>query len=114
MARSAQPDRRALWVAAAVLAGTIVVGVLVVAVITPTDIIPRPDEGRPPRSPGQRGGWEQLATLAAVVAGLAAVGTLVWRSSRRAKEHASMPQVANPPDPKGDRDAQKDRRPQPG
>lgn len=105
--RPAQPDRRTLWMTAGVLAGAIVIGVLVVTVATPTDgprrdrdvalsepgasphIIPRPNEGRAPRQPGDRGGWEQLAALGAVLVGLVAVGGLAWRSSRRARSGRS-------------------------
>lgn len=54
-------------------------------------IIPRPNQGRGPQRPGDRGGWEQLATLAAVVSGIGLLVLLVWRSSRRARTKARRP-----------------------
>jgi hypothetical protein len=48
-------------------------------------IIERPEEGRAPEQPGDPGGWQQLALLGLVMAGLGTVALLVWRSSRRAR-----------------------------
>ncbi|MBI2709873.1 MAG: hypothetical protein HYX34_09275 [Actinobacteria bacterium] len=42
-----------------------------------------PGVGRAPQRPGDRGGWEQLATLATIVAAVLAVTTLAWWSGRR-------------------------------
>ena len=51
-------------------------------------IIERPEEGRAPEHPGDPGGWQQLALLGLLVAGLGTVTLLVWRSSRRARNRA--------------------------
>ena len=51
-------------------------------------IIERPEEGRAPEQPGDPGGWQQLALLGLIVAGLGTVTLLVWRSSRRARSRA--------------------------
>ena len=110
MAPPASSDRRAAWLAAAVLVVAVVGGVIVLAVAAPEPgprrdrgvtlqepgdpqphIIPRPGEGHVPTQPGDRGGWEQLATLAAIVLALAVIVGLVWRSSRRARRRRPQP-----------------------
>ncbi len=48
-------------------------------------IIPRPNSGREPESPSDRGGWLQLTVLAVMVGGLVVIGGLVARESRKAK-----------------------------
>ena len=48
-------------------------------------MIPRPNSGREPESPSDRGGWLQLTVLAVMVGGLVVIGGLVVRESRRAK-----------------------------
>ncbi|CAN5727782.1 hypothetical protein BH20ACT2_BH20ACT2_04050 [soil metagenome] len=48
-------------------------------------IIPAPDSGVAPESPGDRGGWAQLAVLAVLVGGLGVMAALVVRSARRAR-----------------------------
>ena len=48
-------------------------------------IIPRPNSGREPESPSDRGGWLQLTVLVVMVGGLAVIGSLVVRESRKAK-----------------------------
>jgi hypothetical protein len=48
-------------------------------------IIPRPNSGREPESPSDRGGWLQLSVLVVMVGGLVVIGSLVVRESRKAK-----------------------------
>ncbi len=48
-------------------------------------MIPRPNSGREPESPGDRGGWLQLTVMAVMVGGLVVIGGLVVRESRKAK-----------------------------
>ena len=45
----------------------------------------RPNSGREPESPSDRGGWLQLTVLAVMVGGLVVIGSLVVRESRKAK-----------------------------
>lgn len=47
-------------------------------------IIPQPGEGRTPTDAGEPGGWEQIALFGALVAALAVIMALVYRSTRRA------------------------------
>jgi len=54
---------------------------------------PRPGEEVPPRSAGDRGGWLQLTLLAALVGGLAVIGTLVVRDARRNRDRAGIDAV---------------------
>jgi len=49
------------------------------------EIIPRPNSGRPPEHPGDRGGWQQLALFFVILAAIAAIAVAVWWSSRRAR-----------------------------
>ena len=66
-----------LKIAAALLIGGILAGVLALTVFsdpgTPTkpnskpSIIPTPNQGTAPKSGGDRGGWEQLALLGAII-----------------------------------------------
>lgn len=51
----------------------------------PPSIIPQPGSGRVPDDPGDRGGWQQVALLAVVVAALVLIATLALRSARRAR-----------------------------
>lgn len=46
-------------------------------------ILPRPDSGRAPQSPGDPGGWMQLVLLAGLVLALVVIAALVWRDVRR-------------------------------
>lgn len=97
-------DRRAFWRAGIALTVTLVVSIAVYVAIYPDPgpgktraqqvqgaqvtaphIIPRPEDGRAPENPGDPGGWEQLALLGVIVAGMGTVGGLAWRSSRRAR-----------------------------
>ncbi|MBV9950607.1 MAG: hypothetical protein JO291_01550 [Acidimicrobiia bacterium] len=54
-------------------------------------IIRRPEDGVAPEGPGDPGGWEQLALLGVIVAGVGVVGGLVWRASRKARAAAGAP-----------------------
>ena len=104
------PDRRSALMAALVLFGVIAALLVLVLVFAPssspskdvpgnrdepTGIIPRPDQGRAPQSPGDRGGWEQLATFAAIIGALGLLVALAWRSSRRAR---TQPPTSEPPE----------------
>jgi hypothetical protein len=48
-------------------------------------MIPRPNSGAEPESPSDRGGWLQLSVLGVMVVGVAVIGGLVLRESRKAK-----------------------------
>lgn len=48
-------------------------------------MIPRPNSGREPESPGDRGGWLQLTVMGVMVGGLIVIGGLVIRESRRSR-----------------------------
>lgn len=48
-------------------------------------IIPQPGGGRAPSDPGEPGGWEQLALLGVILVAVAAIVTVVVRSTRRAR-----------------------------
>jgi hypothetical protein len=63
---------------------------------TQPKIITRPEDGVAPEQPGDPGGWEQLALFGVIVAGLGAVGTLAWRSSRKARAAAGATAVPPP------------------
>ena len=95
------PERpRPRWPVALLITGALVALMVVFVAAYPDDgtgngtprsepraprIIERPEEGRAPEQPGDPGGWQQLALLGLVVAGLGTVTLLVWRSSRRAR-----------------------------
>jgi hypothetical protein len=49
-------------------------------------MIPQPGTGRAPEQPGDPGGWQQLAVLVVMVAGMAVLAALAWRSSVRARK----------------------------
>jgi hypothetical protein len=52
------------------------------------EMIPEPNEGRPPQDAGDRGGWLQLGLLVVI---LVAVGLIAWRvvvEARRNRERA--------------------------
>lgn len=57
--------------------------------------IPKPGCGTEPTSSGDRGGWAQYAVFGVMVAGLAVVGTVVVRSTRRTT--ASREAALDPP-----------------
>ena len=48
-------------------------------------IIPRPNEGKAPEEPGDRGGWAQLALLGLIVASVGGIGFAVVRGSRASR-----------------------------
>ncbi|MEJ7585803.1 MAG: hypothetical protein WKF43_17350 [Acidimicrobiales bacterium] len=101
--RSSPTERHSYWLAALVLLGVMVALVTATIVLAPSpssdsktqergagdtgrDIIPRPNQGQAPQDPGDRGGWEQLAILAAIVVGIGLLATLAWRSGHRARD----------------------------
>lgn len=51
-------------------------------------ILPRPDSGSAPETPGDPGGWQQLTLLALIVVALVVITLLVWRQARRARRRA--------------------------
>ena len=100
--KKASNDRRQYWIAGLVLglsllAITVIVSVAADKPSTRQDtqgqleenggakphIIPLPNSGQAPESPGDRGGWEQLMTLGLILAGVGLVAVLVWRGTRR-------------------------------
>ena len=48
-------------------------------------ILPRPNSGSAPETPGDPGGWQQLTLLAVIVVALALIFFLVRRQARRAR-----------------------------
>jgi hypothetical protein len=52
------------------------------------DIIPEPNEGRPPQDAGDRGGWLQLTVLALILVGVGLIAWRVVRDGRRKRESA--------------------------
>jgi hypothetical protein len=53
------------------------------------DVIPRPDSGREPAHPGDRGGWQQTLLFGLIVAAIAIGVLLVVRESRRKSSASS-------------------------
>ena len=49
------------------------------------NILPRPNTGRAPDSPNDPGGWQQYLVFGLILGGLALIGSLVVRESRRAR-----------------------------
>lgn len=49
-------------------------------------IIPRPNEGVAPKTPGDRGGWEQLTVFGIMLASMAIIGVVIFRGTRGARE----------------------------
>ncbi|MDZ7678120.1 MAG: hypothetical protein U5K29_06180 [Acidimicrobiales bacterium] len=49
------------------------------------DILPQPNSGEAPDSPGDPGGWQQYLVFGLIFAGLAAIVALVVRESRQAR-----------------------------
>lgn len=96
-------DRRTLVLSGALLAGVILAGVVLVAVTAEDGprqdtqgqlteaggakphIIPRPNEGRAPEDPGDRGGWEQLTLFGLLAAALTGIGFAVFRGGASAR-----------------------------
>ena len=52
-------------------------------------IIPKPNSGRAPETPGDRGGWLQLSLFAATVAAVGVIVLLVARDMRRARRRSA-------------------------
>ena len=50
------------------------------------DIIPEPNTGRAPETPGDPGGWLQVSLFFLICAAVIAIVLVVWRQSRRARE----------------------------
>ncbi|MGI8710340.1 MAG: hypothetical protein ACR2LA_05030 [Acidimicrobiales bacterium] len=92
-----QVDRRTVFWAAAILAIAIIGGTVAVAAFVDDGprrdtqaqlaedggakphIIERPNSGRAPENPGDRGGWEQLALLGLIVVAVAVIGVVAVR-----------------------------------
>ena len=51
-------------------------------------ILPRPNSGTAPQTPGDPGGWQQLMLLVLIVAALVVIFLLVRRQMRRARASA--------------------------
>lgn len=113
--RPSRAERRQVVVAATAFFGMLLVLVVVAAVASPSadppattttitrpcatddldclesrnaaspNIIPEPNEGMEPERAGDRGGWAQAATFAAIVVGLAVIVALAVRSARKAR-----------------------------
>ncbi len=60
-------------------------------------IIPRPNSGREPETPFDRGGWAQLALLAGILAGMGVIVAMIVRESRRRRR--SVPGATAGPRP---------------
>jgi len=100
---AAEPDRKRAIISALLLVIVIGAGVGVTAVVLRSGarkdtlgqlqpqsgsaprIIPLPDSGTAPTAPGDRGGWQQLATLAVMCIGLGVIGVLAFYGSRKAR-----------------------------
>lgn len=50
------------------------------------EIIPEPNSGAEPTSPGDRGGWQQLALFVLVCVTIVGIGVFVWWRSRVARD----------------------------
>jgi hypothetical protein len=48
-------------------------------------IIPLPNSGREPTSPGERGGWQQVTLFFAICAVIVGIGVYLWWRSRRSR-----------------------------
>jgi hypothetical protein len=64
------------------------------AQVPTNDIVVKPNTGTPPASSGDRGGAAQVLLLGLLVAGVAGIGALVVRESRRARAQGG---AADPP-----------------
>lgn len=101
--RPGQVDRRVILWSAALLAVAIVGGVILVAATVDSGprrdtqgqleedggakphIIARPNSGRAPENPGDRGGWEQLTLFGLIVAAMAGIGLAIFRGGAKAR-----------------------------
>lgn len=61
-------------------------------------IIPKPNSGRKPEQPGDRGGALQTITFAVIMGGLAVIGVVIARSTARTTR-ARMAASGKPPRP---------------
>ena len=50
------------------------------------EIIPKPDSGREPEHPGDRGGWQQITLFFLLIAAIALIALVVWWRSRVARQ----------------------------
>jgi hypothetical protein len=106
-------EQRAFWRAAIIMSGAIVVLIVLFVIFYPSpgkglshqeqlelsrtrapQIIPTPADRNVVTQPGDPGGWEQVMLLGVLLAGLAVVAFLAWRSMRKAKPRAGR---AGPP-----------------
>ncbi len=53
------------------------------------NIVPKPNSGREPETPGDPGGWQQVALFFLVCFAIAAMGSFVWWRSRVARARRS-------------------------
>lgn len=101
--RNGTLDRRTVILSAVILAVAIVGGTAVVAALVDDGprqdtqgqlteqggakphIIPRPNEGREPQDPGDRGGWAQLTLLGVIVVSVIGIAVVVVRGSAGAR-----------------------------
>jgi hypothetical protein len=61
------------------------------------EMIPQPGSGRAPEQPGDPGGWQQAAVFGVMVAGMATLALLAWRSSVRARQRRATASQSKPP-----------------
>src|SRR5690606_35636161 len=101
--RSGNLDRRTVILSALVLLVAIVGGTALVAVFVDDGprkdtwgqleeqggakphIIPRPNEGKAPEEPGDRGGWAQLTLLGLIVVAVTGIGYAVVRGTKASR-----------------------------
>lgn len=102
-ARAGNLDRRTVVLSALVLLVAIVGGTALVAAFVDDGprkdtwgqleeqggakphIIPRPNEGRAPEEPGDRGGWAQLSLLGLIVVAVVGIGYAVVRGTKKTR-----------------------------
>ena len=53
------------------------------------DMIPEPNTGMEPQSPGDPGGWLQVSLFFLICAAIVVIGLAVWWTSRRARQRRS-------------------------
>lgn len=53
------------------------------------DMIPKPNTGMEPQSPGDPGGWLQVSLFFLICAAIVVIGLAVWWTSRRARQRRS-------------------------
>lgn len=100
--------RRMMWASALLLTLTIVGGTALTAVMIDDGprrdtwgqlteqggykphIIPRPNEGRPPEDPGDRGGWAQFMVLGLIVVSVGGIATVIIRGTSSSRARRAM------------------------